>query len=68
MDWETICIEEIKAETEKAFLVRIELEDDSYVDVWVPKSQIEDPEQFSAGETDIEMNVRRWVLSEKNLL
>jgi hypothetical protein len=59
----TIEVAEITIDREKAFLVVLK----SGEEVWLPKSQIEDPDQFEAADCNVEMNVSEWIYNEKDL-
>lgn len=54
---------EIKAETQKAFLVL--LDDDS--EHWIPFSQIDGAEKHSAGDKDVVLSITEWIAEEKGL-
>ncbi len=54
--WTHIEVKIILLETAKAFLCR--LEDDK--DYWLPKSVVADPEDYEAGETELELSVKDW--------
>ena len=55
----------IVAQTEKAFLLR--LDDDEEQEVWIPFSQLADPDDYSVGDADVEIAVTRWIAREKGL-
>lgn len=57
-----ITVEEIKAETQKAFLCVIDGEE-----YWIPFSQIADAEDFSEGDTDVELAISEWIATEKGI-
>ena len=61
--WVYIEVDEIKRETEKAFLVIVDEQE-----VWLPKSQVEDEgEHFKQGDTDVEIGITEWIAREKGL-
>jgi len=53
----------IKAETEKAFLVKIGEEEH-----WLPFSQIADHEVYDVGDKDLTLSVTEWIAKQKNLI
>jgi hypothetical protein len=57
-----IDVAEVKKETDKAFLCRVD-----GLDAWIPKSQIESPDEFGVGDLDREMEVTEWIANEKGL-
>ncbi len=52
----------IKNETEKAFLVVID-----GTEYWLPKSQVSDPDDYEAGDTDCVMSVTEFIARKKGL-
>ena len=62
MSWEYVKIDKIITETEKAFLVEIEGEQR-----WIPMSQIADPEEYRAGDADLEIAVTEWFAKKEGL-
>lgn len=56
-------VDRIAKETEKAFLCVIEGEE-----VWLPKSQIPDADDYMEGDEDIEIAITEWLAGEKGLL
>ncbi len=56
-------VDEIMAETEKAFRVRIG--DEEY---WLPFSQIADSDDYQAGDKNCTMSVTEWIAKEKGLI
>lgn len=48
--------------TERAILLSCDGEE-----FWVPKSQVEDPDNLEPGEEDAEIRVKKWVLDERGL-
>ena len=55
-------VDEVLRETEKALLCRIDGDE-----VWLPFSQIADPDDYAVGDTDFEMAVTAWIADEKGL-
>ncbi len=53
-----------KRETDKAFLVVVD--DDE--EVWLPKSQISHPDDYSEGDTDCTISITEWLAEEKGLV
>ena len=56
-------VDEIKAETDKAFLFLIDGEE-----YWVPKGQLADPDDYEKGDKDCEIAITEWIAREKGLL
>lgn len=56
-------VDEIKAVTEKAFLVTIDGEE-----VWLPLSHIADHEDYSPGDCDLTLSVTEWIARQKGLV
>ncbi len=54
--WTHIAVKKILIATAKAFLCRLE-DDQEY---WLPKSVVADPEDYEAGETELELSVKDW--------
>jgi hypothetical protein len=50
----------IKKITEKAFLVKT-----NDFDVWLPKSQIADPEDYEEGDENITLSITEWIAKQK---
>ncbi len=61
--WVHIDVDEIRRETEKAFLIVIE--DEEY---WLPKSQIADADNYNQGDTDCTMSITEFIAGEKDLM
>lgn len=55
--------EEIKAETDKALLVRFE----GGREEWVPLSQVADPDDYKAGDVGGTISLTEWIVREKDL-
>lgn len=48
--------------TDKAFLVSIDGEE-----IWLPASQIFDPEEYEKGDENITLSITQWIAREKGL-
>lgn len=57
-DWVHLDVKKIVTETDKAFL--LQLEDPDLDDLWVPKSQVADAEDYGAGDRDCTVSVTDW--------
>lgn len=55
-------VDEIKRETDSAFLVVVDGEE-----IWLPKSQISDPDSYNEGDTNCTVSVTKWIAREKGL-
>lgn len=55
-------VEEIVAETDRAFLCVIGGDEH-----WLPKSQVEDPDEFQQGDVGVTMVVTLWIADQKGL-
>lgn len=62
--WVDIAVKEVKRETEKAICVALAAGGD---DVWLPKSQLKEPDEISQGDTDITVTVTEWIAQQKDL-
>lgn len=60
--WVHIVVEEILRETDKAFLCLIDC-----TEVWIPKSQIADANNYEEGEMDCEMSITEFIAKEKGI-
>jgi hypothetical protein len=58
-----LVVDEVLRETEKAFLFLID-----GAEVWIPRSQMEDPDGCTVGELECEVYVSRWIAGQKDLL
>ena len=63
VEFVVIEVDRIVHETDSAFLLLIDDEK-----VWIPKSQVEDPDSYSKGDCDLTMNVTEWIAKEKELV
>lgn len=61
--WVHIEVEKIVRETPKAFLCRIK----DVWDVWIPKSQISEPENYEEGDEDCTISITEFIAKEKDL-
>lgn len=55
-------VDEILRATDKAFLVRCKDEE-----IWLPKSQIADPDDYEEGDADCTISITQWLANEKGL-
>lgn len=55
-------VDEIKRETNKAFLLVIDGEEH-----WIPKSQIADPDEYEVGDKNLTVSVSEWIAEQKEL-
>ncbi len=62
-NWVHVDVDEIIRETEKAFLVRIDGDE-----VWLPKSQLSDADDYEQGDTDCTMSISEFIAKEKGLV
>jgi len=53
---------EIRRTTDKAVLIH-----DGAIEAWIPRSQIEDPEEFETG-AHVEMLMPEWLAKDKGLI
>lgn len=60
--WIEIEIDEVIRESDKAFLLRIDGEEH-----WIPKSQIQSPEDIRIGECEFEIKISEWIADQKGL-
>lgn len=56
-------IKKILKETDKSFLVRFH----DGEEVWLPKSQIADWEDYNEGDHDVSMSITEWIANEKGI-
>ncbi len=63
-EWFHLDVEEILRETEKAFLVLL----DDGEEVWLPISQISEPEDYEVGDKDCTISITGWLAREKGLM
>jgi hypothetical protein len=49
-------------ETENAFLIRYEGEE-----IWIPRSQLADADDYAAGDEDVTLSVTEWIAKQKGI-
>lgn len=54
---------DIRRVTDRAVLIH-----DGTKEAWIPKSQIEDPEEFGIGEAGVEILMTEWCAKDKGLI
>lgn len=54
----------VKKATDKALLLVIDGVDD---EVWIPLSQIADPDEYDEGDANVTISVTEWIAKQKNL-
>ena len=62
--WVTIDVNEVVRETDRAILIRLQ----NGHEQWVPRSQIENSDDFSTGDCDVEMSISEWFATKEDLL
>ncbi len=62
-DWVHLDVSEVLHETDKALCVRLE----DGEEIWLPKSQISDPENYAAGDQNCTISVSQWIAEQKGL-
>jgi hypothetical protein len=62
-NWVHLDVSEIKGESDLAFLV--ELEDGE--ELWLPKSQISDPQDYNRGDRNVTLSITEWLARQKGL-
>lgn len=62
-NWVHLDVAKIHQESEKAFLMEI----DGGEMVWIPKSQISEPEILSAGDEDVTVSITEWIAEQKRI-
>ena len=60
-----IQVDELIRMTDKAMLVR--LDDEKGEEIWLPLSQIADPDDYHEGDCDFELAITEWLAREKGL-
>lgn len=60
--WVYIAIDEILRETDRAFLVSIDGDE-----VWLPRSQIADADDYEVGDQDVTLGITEFIAREKGL-
>jgi len=64
MSYETVEVERVEAETDLAFLLRIE---DVVEPVWVPKSVIESPDELNKDDEGVSVEIATWFCRKNDL-
>lgn len=59
-DWVDVQVEYVVRQTDLAFLFRVD-----GVEVWVPKSQLRWPEDYSVGDHDVAVTMSEWIADQK---
>lgn len=67
--WTHLNVKEIRAETDKAFRVRLQPTDDEPVGklLWIPMAVIADPEDYDEGDENCTISVEDWWAIKNNL-
>jgi len=65
--WQIITIKQVLALSAKAIKVEIEQDKPPNRRIWIPKSVIDDPEQYEEEDEDVEMHVEEWFAEKENL-
>ena len=61
--WIHLEVSEVKAETDKAFLLLTE----DGEEFWCPKSQISDSDDYSVGDTDCTISISQWFAEKEGI-
>lgn len=61
--WVHVDVDEIKHETDKAFLVVIDGDEH-----WLPKSVISDADDYNSGDKDVTISITEYIAREKGLV
>lgn len=64
MDTVLVLVETIVKETDLAFLLRLEDDDER----WCPKSVIEDADDYEEGDEELEISIARWWAEQEGLV
>jgi hypothetical protein len=62
-NWVHLDVDLIKSETDRAFLVVLE----DGEEVWLPKSQISDPDDYMAGDENVALSITEWIADQKGI-
>lgn len=65
--WVLLDVEQVLQVTDNAILVRIGLDGDEYEEVWLPKSQVQNPDDYEKGDTNVDISITGWLAREKGL-
>lgn len=63
-NWIHIDVEEIRKETDRAFLLIL---DDFPDGVWLPKNQVSDPQDYHEGDCEVSMSITEWIAEQKGI-
>lgn len=63
-NWVHIDVEKIEAETDKAFLLKVEDMDEA---VWIPRSHIADHEDYRKGMENCTISISDWIAKQRGL-
>jgi hypothetical protein len=61
--WVPVVADEVLKETERSFLLLIDGEE-----IWIPKSQVNNPDVIGQGELDVEIEVTEWIARQKGIV
>ena len=61
-NWVHLDVDEIVSETDNAFLLLI-----SYEEIWIPKSQISNPNDYSKGDKNCTISITNWIAKQKGI-
>ena len=62
--WVHLDVELIVKETDAAFLLLLKERDET---VWIPKGQIESPDDYDEGDRDCTVSITEWIARQKGL-
>lgn len=62
-----VSVDEVKLVTNGAVLLLVRDEDDDTSERWVPKSQIEEPDDLEKGDTDMVVMVTKWFADQEGI-
>lgn len=62
--WVHIEVKRIKRVTDKALLVVIEVDSEDE-EVWIPKSQVADADDYEVGDANLCLSVTEWIYRQK---
>lgn len=63
----TVNVDEVLHETDLALLLLLSSSNGNQQEVWVPKSVIEDADDISFGDSDIEVEVAEWFTEKEGI-
>lgn len=61
-NWIHLDVEKVVKETENALLILLEGEE-----IWIPKSQVSEPETYGEGDEEVTISVTEWIAKQKGL-